>query len=131
MTLRERASAALARRQLAANGRTITYARGGVVVATFAAWTATQAATRGPAPAAGTTIVRADETYLFTVAAAKAGGLELPPRRGDRITDPTIVDDVTGAAKVFELVTPTGSPAWHYQDQEQTIIRFHAQRAGS
>lgn len=112
----------------AAAGRTVTYTRGGTDYS-FAAWPGTQMFAREATTNNAATVERADADYLFTVADAKAAGLTLPPVQGDRITDPSILDDRTGAPKVFELRTPTGEPCWRYSDAFQTTVRVHCMRA--
>jgi len=117
------------RRQKRAAGRTVTYTRGGTSYS-FTAWPGTQMFAREATTNNAATVERADADYLFTVADAKAAGLTLPPVVGDTITDPSILDDRTGAPKVFELRTPTGETCWRYSDEFQTTVRVHCMRAG-
>lgn len=121
-----RGMAALARRQKAAAGRTVTYTRGGVGYS-FTAWPGSQNLQRQPTATDGATVVRAEAVYLFVVADAVAAGLAMPPQRGDRLTDPTLG---TGG-KVYEVQTPTGERGWRFQDHDDTIARVVCQRAGS
>lgn len=130
MSLQSRGAAALARRQKAAAGRTVTYTRDGTDYR-FTAWPSSQTLNRAPTSANGATVVRVEAVYLFELADAAAAGLTLPPRRGDRLTDPTVLDDRTAAPKVFELQTPTGEREWRYQDQGHTIARVMCQRASA
>jgi hypothetical protein len=118
--------AALARRQKAAFGRTVTYTRGGNEY-TFTAWPASQTLSRQPTPTDGATVVRVEAVYLFEIADATAAGLSMPPQRGDRLTDGTI----GASGKTYELQTPTGERAWRFQDHDDTIARVYCQRAGT
>ena len=126
MSLMARGIAAFVRRQKAANGRTITYTRGGTGY-TFTAWPGSQMLARTPTQTDGATVVRAEAVYLFALADAVAAGVTMPPQRGDRITDATLGD----AGKTYEVQTPTGERGWRYQDHDDTIARVVCQRAGT
>lgn len=132
MGLLDRGQAALVRRQKQAAGRTVAYARPGGGSWEFTAWPGTQLFAREATSSNAATVERADADYLFTVADARAAGMllasDLPPRAGDRITDPTVLDDQTGRPKVFEVRSPTGETPWRYSDQGQTTIRVHCMR---
>jgi hypothetical protein len=122
----DRAQAALVRRQKQTRGRTVTYARGAEAT-TVTAWpgaTLYARATEDP----GASVVRGDADYLFVLAELLLNGEPIVPQEGDRLTDPTVLDPETGAAVVFELLTPTGEPAFRFSDQGRTTARVHCKR---
>jgi hypothetical protein len=114
-----------------AAGRTVTYTRGATSWQ-ITSWPGQMRWTREPTVEQAASLTGSEIDYLFTVAAAKAKGIPLPPQRGDRITDPLTIADQTGQPKIVEALPPKGEPHWRYSDPEnQAIIRLHCKRAGA
>lgn len=130
MSLMTRGALAFIRRQKAACGRAINYTRDGIVYQ-FVAWPGSQMVARTPTATNGATAVRAEAVYLFAIADAVAAGVAMPPKRGDRLSDPTVKDERTGAAKAYEVQAPAGDREWRYQDHDDFVARVVCQRAGN
>jgi hypothetical protein len=122
-----RGQLALIARQKAAFGRTVTLTRGSSSWS-FAAWPGKTLFARNQEEP-GASVVHGEADYLFAAADLVAAGMPWPPARGDRLTDPTVLDPLTGQPVVYEFSTPTGEPEWRYSDATRTVIRAHCKRA--
>ena len=72
-------------------------------------------------------VERSDRDFILQSATLAAGGIPLPPRRGDRITW-----DGPNGAEDFEVMAPGNEPPYHYSDPFLNLVRVHTKRkAGS
>lgn len=123
-TLSDRGRDALVRRQKQAAGVSVTYTRAAdgsalalVAVPGLAAVNSSELPGR---------VEIAQRDYQVAVADLMAGGVEVPPAVGDRITE-----TINGTACVFELMQPeNGEPAWRYGSQWRGFYRLHMKRVG-
>jgi hypothetical protein len=100
-----------------ADGRQITYTRGGESITVTARVGRTAFAQNEEGKAR---ILIGDRDYLIEVANLTFG----EPRIGDRITEA-----IDGTAHVFEIMDlPTGEPPWRYSDPDHTTWRIHVKR---
>jgi len=124
--LLDRGQATLMRVMGTAAGRTVTYTRGAQST-TLTAWPGrTLFARQTEEP--GASVVWGERDYFFAAASLVLSGVLVVPAKGDRITDPTVLDPASGQPCVFELATPTGEPVWRYSDADRTEIRVHCKR---
>lgn len=68
-------------------------------------------------------VVWTDRDYLLHSADLAAGGVSLPPQRGDRVRDAS-----TGTTEVYEVLAPAGEPHWKPCDGSGDVIRVHTKR---
>ena len=124
MNQRDAGQAALIRRQKAARGVSVTYARGSTTFA-LTAWDGRTLFSVRPGEPGGAAAVWGDRDYLFAVADFAAFGFATPsPLIGDRISE-----TIGGTAVTFEVMTPdSGEPAVRYSDQTRTVWRVHTKR---
>lgn len=71
-------------------------------------------------------MVWTDCDFLVRASLLTAGGISLPPQRGDQV-----IDTVDGAAWVYEVSAPAGEPHWKPQDGNRDLIRLHAKKVGA
>lgn len=118
-SLGERAAAALVRRQKAAWGVAVTYARAGsgpLSLTAVPGATVYQSAPDG----AGVRQEVSERDYLVAVADLTLG----TPALGDRVTE-----TINGTAVTFEVATPkNGEPEWRYSSQWNVLYRIHCKR---
>lgn len=127
MGLIERGQRALIRRQKETVGRTVTITRGAQTT-TVVAWPGATLFALEQAEEGGATRQWGEADYLFAVADFAFGGTPAIPSRGDRITDPAVLDPVSGDPVTWELFTPTNEPTWRYDDRTRLVFRVHCRR---
>lgn len=105
-----------------AAGRTVVYMRSGVS-SMLTAWVGrTLFAVNNP-NAGAARVEWGERDYLILVASLVIGGVTVTPLKGDRITE-----TIGGADVTFEIMSPSGEPAWRYSDVGRTLYRVHCKR---
>lgn len=75
---------------------------------------------------AGVRMERTDADWIFTAADLAAGGISLPPQRGD------VVADTVGAVTTLYEVRPfDNQPPFRYMDPHELLLRVHTKKTGT
>lgn len=126
MSLTSRGAAWHDEAETVAAGVSVTYSRGNDSVSLTAVVGRTLFSSVSPGTGNGRASVEwGDRDYLIRVADLVLNGSPITPQKGDQITH-----TVNGVSLVFELMTPTGEPAWRYSDELRTTYRIHTKRVG-
>ena len=120
MNLIQRAKAWFADTMKAGAGVTVLYSRSGQSPRTITAWVGRTLFSIAEPGSAGNRVEWGDRDYL--IAAIDIASLG-EPQRGDRITEVLAEGTV-----VFEVMPPSGEPAWRWSDQQRTVYRVHCKR---
>lgn len=107
-------------------GITIKYRRGAVEIedltATRSSWEFVKSD-----PSLGPTVRITTRDFLITAADLEAGGISLPPERGDEITETLANGDIY----THRLLPIEGEPFWRWFDSHRRMIRVHTKETGA
>lgn len=121
MTRMEQAQEALIDRQIAANGKPVTYTCGHATIEVMA-WPGRQKQSRVPREP-GAALITSDRDYFIRVADLVVDGTPVTPARGHRIAEV-----IAGQAVTFEVIPVTDEPASRFSDIPRLLHRIHTQR---